>query len=407
MAKKNFNLLYIKAIKLIINSIKLLKAIFRNQISNYPDFVNQFENKFTKYINTKYGVLFANGTTSLEAILFALNVRKNDEILVPSQTFFSTISPIINSCAKVKFVDIDYETLNISVKDLKSKISSKTKLVIIVHLYGLPCDMNEILKLKKKFNFLLVEDCSHAHGAKYDKKNVGSYGDLSFFSFQGNKAIAAGEGGIALTNNKFYYECLQSYGHFGRHSGNYTNKKLKDISFTGIGRKSRPHPLGMILADTDLKYLDRINKIYEENYIKLSSIIKESKIFITTLSSNRKMRGGYYRGFPLYIKKNKTSSISFKEFNKLISEFKKQNIEVSYFPNILSNYKQPLFVYSNYVDYIFNRQNKLKKFTNLKSKLINTDLTYNKIMFINLNQRLDTLNLRKISKIIKNFESKN
>ena len=386
--------------KCIISSIQIFFILLRKQISGYPKFIDNFEKNFIKYINAKYGVIYANGTTALEAILFSLNLKENDEIIVPSQTFFSTITPILHTKAKIKFVDIDYDNLNISITNLKREINKKTKAVIIVHLYGMPVDMKEIIKLKNKYKFYLIEDCSHAHGARYMNKSVGTFGDSSFFSFQGNKPIAAGEAGIAITNRRDTFEVLQSYGHFGRFSGKYKNKKLKKIEFTGFGKKSRPNSLGIVLAKNDLNFLNFYNSFCEKNRKKLIPLLKENKILRTTIKKANSQMGGFYRGFPIYIEKNYLNKINAKVFEDFVTNLRSFNIKIFYFKNI-SNHNEPLLKYENFLEYFFEDKNLVSKPT---YNLRNTIDLQNKLCFIDLQQNLSIIKIFKLRRELKKLD---
>lgn len=386
--------------KCIINCLQIFFVLLKKQISGYPRFIGNFEKSFIKYINARYGVVYANGTTALEAILFSLNLKKNDEIIVPSQTFFSTVTPILHTKAKIKFVDIDYDNLNISIANLNKKINKKTKAVIIVHLYGMPVDMQEIMKLKNKYKFYLIEDCSHAHGAKYMNKSVGTFGDASFFSFQGNKPIAAGEAGIAITNRRDIFEILQSYGHFGRYSGKYINKKLKMIEFTGFGKKSRPNSLGIILAKNDLRFLNFYNSYCEKNRKKLLPLLKENKILRTTLKKDKSEMGGFYRGFPIYIRKNYLDKITDEVFENFVVRLRSINIKTNYFKNI-SNHNEPLLKYENFLEYFFENKELAPK---PNHDLNNTNNLQNKLCFIDLQQNLSFIKIFKFRQELKKLD---
>lgn len=386
--------------KIFINIINISIALLRKQISGYPNFVNKFEDNFKNYVGVKYGVIYANGTTALEAILFSLNLNEKDEVLVPSFTFHSTISPIIYTKAKIKFLDIDYDNLNVSIKDLDSKINTNTKVVIIVHLYGMPVNMKSIMKLKSKYGFYLIEDCSHAHGAKFIDKSVGSFGDSSFFSFQGNKSVAAGEAGIALTKKRKTFEILQAYGHFGRYSGKYLDKNLAKIQFTGFGKKSRPHPLGIILAINDFKFLNFYNFYCDKNRKICMKIIEKFKYIRSTNKINHAVMGGFYRGFPIYPKKEFLSHITSKKFEQLANALISKKIKITYFKNI-SNFNEPLFRNINFLDFYF--KNKKLFLTNNKYLENSTNLE-NKILFIDLRQSFSIFKVLTINKVISDFE---
>jgi perosamine synthetase len=287
---------------ILIKFLRLNISFFKREISGYPKSVKKFENDFANYIGKKYALTFCNGTSSIEAALFALDLSNNDEVLVPSSTFHATIGPIINLNLKTKFVDIDPLNLTIDCDDLKNKITNKTKALLIVHPWGQPCNMDKILEIVKDNNIKLIEDCSHAHGASYGDKKIGSLGDIGCFSLQGGKSIAAGEGGIATTDNYEYFLKMSSYGHFNRHESEFL-KESKFIKFAknGISKKLRAHPLGISLASVDLKYLDVVNKRKEEIYLKIDSILKKYKSIKQIKLNQKATRGGFFAGYPILI----------------------------------------------------------------------------------------------------------
>lgn len=164
--------------------------------------VNNFENAFADYIGTKYAIATTSGTTALDIVLKALDIRSGDEVIVPDFTFISTANAVLFQNARPVFVDIDEETFAIDPGNVIEKISSKTKAIIGVHLFGHPFDVKAIREICEDYNLFLVEDCAQAHGAEYKGQKVGSFGDAGCFSFYATKNITTGEGGIVTTNNK-------------------------------------------------------------------------------------------------------------------------------------------------------------------------------------------------------------
>ncbi|AZO94020.1 DegT/DnrJ/EryC1/StrS family aminotransferase [Halocella sp. SP3-1] len=185
------------------NELEYVKRCVKtNWISSQGQFVNQFEEEFSSYIGTQFGVATSNGTTALHLALEALGIKENDEVIVPDLTFVATINAVLYTGATPVLVDIDKDSWNIDYKKIESKINRKTKAIIPVHLYGQPCNMEKIMEIANKYNLYVIEDCAEAHGAEYKGKKVGSFGDISCFSFFGNKIITTGEGGMCLTNNQ-------------------------------------------------------------------------------------------------------------------------------------------------------------------------------------------------------------
>ncbi|RVU25605.1 DegT/DnrJ/EryC1/StrS aminotransferase family protein [Sandaracinomonas limnophila] len=175
-------------------------------ISSKGKFINQFETEFSKFINIDYAASVCNGTVALHLALLALDISSGDEVIVPTLTYIASVNAISYTGAKPVFVDSLKNSWQIDPEDIKNKITSKTKAIMVVHLYGHPCNMDELSKIAKEHNLFLIEDCAEAIGSKYKNRHVGTFGDISTFSFFGNKTITTGEGGMVVSNNKKLYE---------------------------------------------------------------------------------------------------------------------------------------------------------------------------------------------------------
>lgn len=159
--------------------------------------VDQFEAMFnSKYNPNGYSVSVGSGTDALHLSYLLANFKPGDEVIVPLFTCTATNIPFLYMGVKIVFADIDYKTMNISITSIKSKINSKTKGIVVVHYGGLPCNMEEISKLAKKHNLIVIEDAAHAVGAKYQGETIGSISDFTMFSFQAIKHITTGDGGM-------------------------------------------------------------------------------------------------------------------------------------------------------------------------------------------------------------------
>ncbi|MDR6553594.1 DegT/DnrJ/EryC1/StrS family aminotransferase [Paenibacillus qinlingensis] len=173
-------------------------------ISSKGEFIGKFEKGFAAYIGVNYASAVSNGTVALHAALLALGIGSGDEVLVPTLTYIASVNAISYTGAKPVFVDSEYTTWQMDVDQLESQITSRTKAIMVVHLYGQPVDMDKVMLISKKYNLYIIEDCAEAIGSMYKGKYVGSFGDISTFSFYGNKTITTGEGGMVVSNN----ECL-------------------------------------------------------------------------------------------------------------------------------------------------------------------------------------------------------
>jgi perosamine synthetase len=170
-------------------------------ISSKGKFINQFEDQFSKFTGIKYSIAVSNGTVALHVALLALGIGNNDEVIVPTFTYIASVNAIYYTGAKPIFIDSDPITWQIDTKKIEEKITSKTKAIMAVHIYGHPCEMDELLRIARKHNLFLIEDCAEAIGTFYKGKHAGLFGHISTFSFFGNKAITTGEGGMVCTND--------------------------------------------------------------------------------------------------------------------------------------------------------------------------------------------------------------
>ena len=315
---------FLLLIKIIIEKIIRLNLSFlKREITGYPKIVKKFEDEFSKYIGKKYGLSFCNGTSSIEAAIYALDLSKNDEILTTSSNFHASLGPIKNLGHKIVFVDIEQNTLTIDCEDLEKKINNQTKALLIVHPWGYPCNMEKIIKIVEKYNLKLIEDCSHAHGAIYNNKKIGSFAHISCFSLQGNKAVQAGEAGIALTDDKNYYYRMSLYGHFNRHSEEFgKHSKYAFLSKTGLSKKLRAHPLGISLGYVDFKNLETLNIYKNCIYNKIDSLISNSKSVETMMLNKDSVRGGFFGGYPIILK-------NFENIVKIKKIFENHNFNIN------------------------------------------------------------------------------
>jgi len=180
----------------------VVEAVRSGWVSSKGKFIEEFENLFARYVGAKYGVATSNGTTALHLALAALGVKPHDEVVVPDLTFAATINAVLCVGAKPVIVDIDPKYWCLSPGNIRGAITSHTKAIIPVHLYGHPCDMDAIMEIAERYGLYVIEDAAEAHGAEYKGRKVGSFGHVACFSFYGNKIITTGEGGMCLTNDE-------------------------------------------------------------------------------------------------------------------------------------------------------------------------------------------------------------
>lgn len=185
------------------NEIEYVTECIRtNWISSQGAFVRKFESVFAEYCGYPYALAVSNGTVALHLALVSLHIGPGDEVIVPDLTFAASINAILYTGATPVIVDIHPDTWTVDPSEIEKKITVKTKAIMPVHLYGHPCHMDEIISIAKKNNLFIVEDCAEALGSQYKGKRVGSFGEVSTFSFFGNKTITTGEGGMVLFRDK-------------------------------------------------------------------------------------------------------------------------------------------------------------------------------------------------------------
>jgi len=171
-------------------------------VSSLGKYIDDFENQFSEFIGVNFGLATSNGTAALHLALETLGIGEGDEVIIPDLTFIATANAVKYAGAKVVTVDIEADTLCIDPDSIRKNITSNTKAIIPVHLYGHPANMPEINKLAKEHEIFVIEDAAEAHGAEINGQKVGSFGDCSIFSFYGNKVMTSGEGGMVVTDNE-------------------------------------------------------------------------------------------------------------------------------------------------------------------------------------------------------------
>ena len=328
---------------------KILKSINRTFSSGYlilgPE-VKLFEKRFSKFIGTKFGLGVGNCTDAIYIALKALDIGRGDEVITVSNTAVPTITAIVNSGAIPKFVDIDNNYL-INVKKIESAINKKTKAIIPVHLYGQTCDMTKLLKIAKKFNLKVIEDCAQSTGAIHNGKKSGSFGDAGCFSFYPTKILGAyGDAGFITTNNMKLYHRMRRIRLMGMESSNLSKNKFnKKYYAVEHGTNSRIDEVQAAILNTKLNYINsyikrrrQIAKIYSENLKKTDLILpKEIK--------------GNFHVYYQYV-------VSYNKRNEMLSELAKKKI----FLNI--TYPYPIHRMTAYRKLHKGRLDKTESFAN-------------------------------------------
>jgi len=231
--------------------------------------VREFEEKFAEYIGVKHAVAVNSGTAALHVALASIGIGPGDEVIVPPLTFFSTVSVVLHQNAIPVFADIDPESFCLDPKDVEDKITENTKAIIPVHLFGNAAEMDELLKIARKYDIKVIEDCAQAHGTEYKGKKVGSIGNAGCFSFYATKHMTTGEGGMITTNNEDLAEkarIIRNHGMTGR------DKHIV------LGYNYRMSEINAAIGLVQLKKLEKLNQKRIENSIYLLNEIKKRGI---------------------------------------------------------------------------------------------------------------------------------
>ncbi len=359
-------LVYLKNYLNIDNIKSATKVFFYSilkQNTRYPNYLLDFEKKVSKYFDSKYALTFSNGTTACNALLYSVGVKKGSKIIISKLTFPSVISSILRIGGKPIFLDFNKD-LQINYNQEDSKIIKECDFLLITHAYGIPQNfeiINSILTLNNKL--ILIEDVSHAQGAKIDNKMLGTLGKGSFMSMQGDKAINAGEGGLVLTNENNIYERLIFLSHLNRKTP--INNKLNLLSKIGFIGKGRMSPLGAITALNDIKRLQKRNAIIREKTKILYEGLKNLKNFYAPKINNYENLGGFHYGIPFFA--DSTLINHLKKFFK-ISEYNWPILDSN------ENFKDP----SKFLDLLYSDdpkiENVFEKSNDLRDELYFFDL---------------------------------
>ena len=357
--------------------IKKTIKILRSETITQGKSTIEFENNLKKKFHSKYCITLNSATSGLILAMQSLGVKKNDIVWVPAITFVATANSAKYFGAKVEFIDINLETYNIDFNHLEKKFSvakknkKLPKILVVVHLGGNPCDLKNIKKICNKYKVKIIEDASHAMGARYKKEVIGNckYSEITIFSFHAVKMITTGEGGALLTNNKKLYEIAKNLRSHGI---------IKDLSKKNfwiydqkqLGYNFRLTDFQSALGDSQLKYLDNFvkkrNQLANYYYEFLDNKnISFQKIDKDDLSSRHL--------FIVRIKKNKR--------NELMRHLKKKKIETNL-------HYIPIYKFSYY---------------NEKIKLKNSEIYFNNCVSLPLHTKLNKLNIKMISELVNKF----
>lgn len=384
------------------------KFFFGNLIEG--DYIKEFEDRFKEKIGAKYALSFGKGRMALFAILKALDIKQGDEVLIPAYTCVVVPNSIIYNKAVPVYVDIDKETFNIDVNDLRKKITKKTKAIILQHTYGQPAEIDKVLEIAKKNKLYVIEDCAHSLGSKYKGKYTGNFGIASFFSFEKTKVITTGMGGMAVTNSKEVYEKLKKIQQEMKYpSKNFVKSLLRDMNkviylnqyfyFMGeilliISNKIKNYPESTTIEECDikrpvdypfklanifakiglnqLKKLDKINKRRKEIANIYDKELKKLGFKIPKLIDNAE---SIYLRYPLLIEDKEEAINYFKDNQIILGEW----------------FKSPVHPKNNNLKEVYYTKNSCQKAEEICSKIIN----------LPTNPKMTNRDVRRVVKLLK------
>ncbi|MGH2560525.1 MAG: DegT/DnrJ/EryC1/StrS family aminotransferase [Thermomicrobiales bacterium] len=237
----------------------LLRRGQENLSSVYTE-IEEFEEEFRAFTGARFALAQCNGTSTLHAAVFAAGVRPGDEVLVPSYTWHASITPILHCGGTPVFGEIDPATHTLDPVDAERRITPKTRALIVTHVYGNPAQMDAIMEIGRRHNLIVIEDCSHAHGARYAGQMVGTIGQIGCFSLQGSKAVTGIEAGVVITDDVDLYERMLILGHYGRIQRKLVTDRYRDLHDIGLGIKYRANPMALAMARVQLQRLPELNE---------------------------------------------------------------------------------------------------------------------------------------------------
>ncbi|HST79657.1 MAG TPA: DegT/DnrJ/EryC1/StrS family aminotransferase [Verrucomicrobiae bacterium] len=277
------------------SDLKPILAAARNDVNTEAKGegpIAEFERQFAQLTGSRYALTMNSGTAALHSAYFALGVKPGTEVIVPGYTFFATAAPILQCGGRPVFCDVDPETLVADPDDVERRITPRTRAICVVHLWGNPAPMDRFVEIARRHNLGLIEDCSHAHGALYRNRAVGSWGHIGCFSLQGPKAVSAGEGGIAVTDDPVLFDRMLALGHYGRLKAGQANNTF-DTDFLSLGVKYRPHLYGIHLAIASLSRLPELNRRRQRNYDILCEELAGCEAVQPIKTTPEAVRGGF------------------------------------------------------------------------------------------------------------------
>ena len=294
---------------------KNVKSIFKSGWLTHGKFTKLFEDNFALFVKSKYCISVSSCTAGLHLSCLAAGFEKGDEVIVPAMTHTATAHAVEYTGAKAVFADVELISGNVNLETIKKKVNKNTKGIILVHMAGLPCDLESIIKFCKAKKIVIIEDCAHALGTTYNNKHVGNFGITGCFSFYPTKQVTTGEGGMVVTNDKILFDKVKKLKAFGIDTDVSERKIVGNYDVKSLGFNYR-----MTDFQAALGYGQIIS--YKKNLVKRVAIAKR---YIKNLSKSKQIshtpfsKNNSYFIFQIFCKNR----------NKILEELKKKKIGVS------------------------------------------------------------------------------
>ena len=314
------------------DELKEVGKVFKSHWLGLGSWVMKFEERLKRFLSSEHVIAVNNGTCALHLALESIGIGKNDEVIVPSLTFAASVQAITATGAKPVFCDVEGDTLNMDISDMKRRITRRTKAIMPVHYSGLPCDMGRILKIAKQKGIRVIEDAAHAFGSYYKGKRIGSFGDIACFSFDPIKNITCGEGGAIATNDKRLAGIIYKKRILGIDKDTWSRYKHKRDWFYTVNTQGFRYHMNNVNAAIGMVQIDKFNKFNK----KKKYIVRKYDIAFNSLKEIDLLKRDYKNTAPFnYIVKVKSRR------NELMKFLKERKIDsgVHYIPNHL----QPFF----------------------------------------------------------------
>jgi perosamine synthetase len=268
------------------------------------DVTMEFEKEYAAWQGTRYALAHSSGTAAIEGALYGCGVRKGDEVIAPSFTYWASALPALNLKASIVFADVQPDSLCLDPADIEHRITKRTKAIVVVHYCGYPADMDPIMAIARKHGIKVMEDVSHAHAGVYRGRRLGTIGDVGAMSLMSGKALAIGEGGILVTNNREIYEYALAWGHYERfNNSNVESEALRPYAGLPLGgHKYRMHQVSSAVGRVQLRDYDGRNA----EILKAMNAFWDQLEGVPGLRAHRPARGsgsemgGWYAAHGLY-----------------------------------------------------------------------------------------------------------